>query len=451
MKYDKILILFLVLFIFCACNDEVRTAKKMVVSDIYFCKIVTSSADKEAFLLDTNTWHSSKIAKDDLIFFFFQEPIFVKKLTIEQANNNLTNCRVFSNNGLIGDFEPANIELNQTIKFLTIKFQNVRGFSLCDAYCDSGQYQIAFEELNSPVFLKKITFFANDSTEINLISVRKSSFDAGLPVPKNKYLDYSIAEKSIAIKNNGEIVGDIDDTLFYGFANKNSKSTATFLRKIVFENDNSKISSFDTHYLYIDKNIVRINGLADFMFDFRDDFFVDVKSLDPTIVLDIRYATENNFMKQKVYDCPFCFLRYAVAKSLIKAQQEFRQKGYGIKVYDCYRPHSAQYKLWKIVPNKNYVANPEKGSIHNRGGAVDLTLVDSLGNELDMGTDFDFFGYKAFSINLDLPDTVLANRNLLWSVMQKNGFRPIKTEWWHLSHFSCLKYEISDIKFPCKD
>src|SRR5690606_38618427 len=130
-------------------------------------------------------------------------------------------------------------------------------------------------------------------------------------------------------------------------------------------------------------------GLADTTFvrlaDFSDDF-----------AFDMRYATENNFLKAQVYDCAECYTRVKTAKAVIAANADFMDKGVRIKFFDCYRPNSVQYKMWDIVPNPQYVANPVKGSIHNRGGAVDITLVDLEGKELDMGTDFDFFGKRAY-------------------------------------------------------
>ncbi|AKA36039.1 M15 family metallopeptidase [Flagellimonas lutaonensis] len=183
-------------------------------------------------------------------------------------------------------------------------------------------------------------------------------------------------------------------------------------------------------------------GLADTTFvrlaDFSDDF-----------VYDIRYATENNFLKAKVYDCAECYTRVKTAKALIKANKEFISKGYRIKFFDCYRPNSVQYKMWQLVPNPQYVANPVKGSIHNKGGAVDITLVDMQGNELDMGTDFDFFGKKAHHEFTELPDEVLQNRKLLKETMEKHGFWAIRTEWWHYNLSAGSNDKVANFKWPC--
>ena len=109
--------------------------------------------------------------------------------------------------------------------------------------------------------------------------------------------------------------------------------------------------------------------------------FVLLRSLSNDFVFDMKYATPDNFLKQAVYDCGECYLRKSTAKALVKANEEFKLLGYRIKLFDCYRPLSVQKKMWKILPGTHYVANPAKGSKHNRGAAVDLTLVDAQGKE----------------------------------------------------------------------
>ncbi len=184
------------------------------------------------------------------------------------------------------------------------------------------------------------------------------------------------------------------------------------------------------------------NGLADTTFirlaDFSDGF-----------AYDMRYATTNNFLKAQVYDCAECYTRVKTAKALIKANAVFRQNGVKIKFFDCYRPNSVQYKMWKIVPDPQYVADPVKGSIHNKGGAVDITLVNNAGKELDMGTDFDFFGKRAYLDNFDLPKEILNNRKLLKETMEKHGFWSTRTEWWHYNLNGSHLDPIADFKWPC--
>jgi D-alanyl-D-alanine dipeptidase len=177
--------------------------------------------------------------------------------------------------------------------------------------------------------------------------------------------------------------------------------------------------------------------------------WLEVNELDETILIDIRYATENNFMKEQVYDCGRCFLRADVAKAVVKAHQELQKQGLGLKMFDCYRPRPVQWELWRKVPNPNYVADPRKGSMHNRGSAVDLTIVDAEGNELDMGTDFDYFGKEGHHDYTGLPKEVLENRKLLKEIMGKYGFRWIRTEWWHYS-YKPKSYALSDVLWHCK-
>lgn len=182
-----------------------------------------------------------------------------------------------------------------------------------------------------------------------------------------------------------------------------------------------------------------------------DTTFVRLADFSNDFVYDLRYATENNFLKAKVYDCAECYTRVKTAKALIAANAYFMEKGFKIKFFDCYRPNSVQYKMWKIVPNPQYVANPVKGSIHNKGGAVDITLVDLNGKELDMGTDFDFFGKRAYHDNLDLPEKILENRKLLKETMEAHGFWSIRTEWWHYNLSVASNDPVANFKWECPD
>ena len=184
---------------------------------------------------------------------------------------------------------------------------------------------------------------------------------------------------------------------------------------------------------------------------FHDSTFVVLKKIDSTFYYDLKYATEDNFLKEKVYDCDDCLVRYKTAKKLIVANDSFKKHGYRIKFFDCYRPLAIQKKMWKIYPDKRYVANPVKGSNHNRGSAIDITLVNNLGDVLDMGTAFDFFGRKAHHAYQNLPDEVLGNRKLLKSVMEANGFWSITSEWWHYNLEKSYQYKVSDFKTKCED
>lgn len=233
--------------------------------------------------------------------------------------------------------------------------------------------------------------------------------------------------------------------LFIAFCSCKQKE-GKIVKDVIPEMESDNIEVRDTVISITTKEnaLKMFDGLADTTFvrlaDFSDDF-----------AYDMRYATENNFLKAKVYDCAECYTRVKTAKALIKANKSFMEEGVKIKFFDCYRPNSVQYKMWEIVPNPQYVANPVKGSIHNKGGAVDITLVDLDGKELDMGTDFDFFGKRAYHDNLDLPEIILTNRKLLKETMEAYGFWSIRTEWWHYNLSTASNDKVANFKWECSD
>ena len=176
--------------------------------------------------------------------------------------------------------------------------------------------------------------------------------------------------------------------------------------------------------------------------------FADIEAIDPTIQLDIRYATVHNFTKAKIYDCPKCLLRPEAAEALKRAHKVLQNKGLRFKMFDCYRPGPYQQRLWDKVPNPDYVTPPAKGSMHSRGAAVDLTIVDANGHELDMGTPYDFFGKEAHTDYTQLSATVQANRKLLRTTLEAVGFKGIRTEWWHFS-YQIKDFPLSSYVWPC--
>jgi len=179
-----------------------------------------------------------------------------------------------------------------------------------------------------------------------------------------------------------------------------------------------------------------------------DKRLVDVVKEAPGIVLDIRYATENNFMKRALYPEAAAFLRLPAARAIADAQNELRAKGLGLKIHDAYRPYSITKSMWEPIRNPDYVADPAKGSRHNRGCAVDLTLIRlSDGAELPMPTPYDDFTPRARHDFTDLPADALANRKLLRETMERHGFVPLASEWWHYDFKGWEKYELMDLEF----
>ena len=175
--------------------------------------------------------------------------------------------------------------------------------------------------------------------------------------------------------------------------------------------------------------------------------FVDIKKVSPRIIVDMKYATEDNFTKKRLYESNTCFLRNSTAVKLDAVQKKLEGMNLGLKVWDCYRPLAVQRILWQILPDERYVANPEKGSRHNRACAVDVTLVDSDGKELQMPTGFDDFSPRTHHHYQDLPDQAIRNRELLKGLMEKAGFVPLSEEWWHHDDEKWMQFEIMDVPF----
>ena len=169
--------------------------------------------------------------------------------------------------------------------------------------------------------------------------------------------------------------------------------------------------------------------------DWLPEQMLEPKALENTIRLDLRYAGADNFVGEQLYPCGRCLLRPAAAQALIPVQDSLRQHGLGLLLLDCYRPLSVQWRLWNKVPDRRYVADPRKGSQHNRGLAVDLTLCDlSSGAELDMGTPYDFFGVEAWHrSDRSFPEPISSRRVLLLGIMTHFGWHPTSSEWWHYS------------------
>lgn len=181
-----------------------------------------------------------------------------------------------------------------------------------------------------------------------------------------------------------------------------------------------------------------------------DKKMVELSTRIPDLVYDLRYSTANNFMKRKMYTPPteVSFLRAPVAEALADAQKELVVSGLGIKVFDAYRPYSVTVKFWELVKDERYVANPARGSGHNRGVAVDLTLIKLSDNsELPMGTGFDNFSDTAHHSFKALPEDILQNRKLLRTTMEKYGFKALETEWWHYYLPEGNRFEVLDIAF----
>lgn len=171
-----------------------------------------------------------------------------------------------------------------------------------------------------------------------------------------------------------------------------------------------------------------------------------INSVPNDMILDLRYASKNNFTGNVLYDADIGVLRKETFGKLLKAHEEFKSLGYKIKILDAYRPFYIQKMLWDILPNSNYIANPyTNGSNHNRACAVDVTLTDLNGNELDMPTEFDEFSNKAHRDYIGASNEQIKNAEFLKDIMVKHGFTPIYTEWWHFDDEAFINYPILNI------
>ena len=208
----------------------------------------------------------------------------------------------------------------------------------------------------------------------------------------------------------------------------------------------TELQSFNENLnTYITKDVIIKNDL------------VNIQVLDPTIIVELKYSTTDNFMNMDVYgDLEICYLRKTPAQMLVEAHTSLKGSHPNLRllVYDGLRPRSIQWKTLVDVPEAErtqFVADPRSGSIHNFGAAVDLTLADSSGNPLDMGTKYDYFGEHAFPALEDslltigqLTNKQISNRHILRKIMQDAGFRPITTEWWH---FDAFPYQMTKSKY----
>jgi D-alanyl-D-alanine dipeptidase len=165
-----------------------------------------------------------------------------------------------------------------------------------------------------------------------------------------------------------------------------------------------------------------------------DEPLVDLKTFAPTILIDLRYATNRNFTHRKIYpDGTLCLVRRGVAERLRFAQSILKQRGYGLKVWDAYRTPEAQRALFNFAKNRHFVADPERTALHTWGVAVDATLVDAKGREVPMPTDFDEFS-DASSIHYVGTNALIAqNLRMLQGAMGSAGFYGVRTEWWHFT------------------
>jgi D-alanyl-D-alanine dipeptidase len=183
----------------------------------------------------------------------------------------------------------------------------------------------------------------------------------------------------------------------------------------------------------------------------READLVELVKLSKSIKLDIRYATDNNFVGRQVYPEARAFLQRPAAEAVVRVHKKLKEQGLGLVIFDGYRPWAITKLFWEVTPeeNRKFVANPETGSKHNRGCAVDLSIYDrKTGRLIDMPSDFDEFTERASPNYTGGTETERANRDLLRRLMEAEGFTVNANEWWHFDYQNWQDYAIYDIPFP---
>ena len=166
----------------------------------------------------------------------------------------------------------------------------------------------------------------------------------------------------------------------------------------------------------------------------KNESFVKIKEYIPEILIELKYATKDNFTGEIIYDFDEAYLRYGTVKKLAEVQRILKEQGYLIKVWDAFRPVEAQFKLWEVCPDETFVANPVTGySSHSRGNTVDITLTDLEGGYIEMPTEFDDFSEQSKRAYIGVSEEGKKNSLLLERIMEECGFEPYKNEWWHFS------------------
>jgi D-alanyl-D-alanine dipeptidase len=186
--------------------------------------------------------------------------------------------------------------------------------------------------------------------------------------------------------------------------------------------------------------------------NFREPALVEIVKLDPTIRLDIRYATTNNFMGRPMYRQARAFLQRPAAEALVRAHQSLKPLGYGIVVFDAYRPWNVTKTFWDAATEEQrkieFVANPQKGSRHNRACAADVSLFElSTGREIQMPSGYDEFTERAYPTYTGGSVEARARRDLLRQAMEAAGFTVYPAEWWHFDYKDWREYGILNIPF----
>ncbi len=409
------------------------TAQKAKDFDFVFIDESYSFTGNENRLFSATRWVSRDPSDYEFIFLHLAYPIYITHIVVIPPEKNLIlytlpGGKILPHRKIYKiDGKPANFAF----------VYNTENKTVWDVRYAGGSRKL---EMHSNRFFIDRIYFLNGRRVYPVFVLRRPQDDV-----RNKFVDLT-----------GGLVTGLNRKYFYGL----KISPQSYDLYLAYRKDNLLKG---TRFRLSDSSVGRKNFVSKLwadsyfisfkagkvMYRIPDSALVSPVQMDTAIKKDIRYATENNFTGQKLYRCAKCYLRYEVAKDLVAAAKDFEDLGYQLVVFDCYRPVSVQKRMWQVYPDINYVAPPSKGSMHNRGVAVDVSLAKD-GRLVDMGTGYDYFGKKAFPGYKHLQPKERYYRKLLSEVMQLHGFHPIKTEWWHFYHKSFYKYKPLDIDI-CND
>ncbi|MDG1136423.1 MAG: M15 family metallopeptidase [Bacteroidales bacterium] len=199
------------------------------------------------------------------------------------------------------------------------------------------------------------------------------------------------------------------------------------------------------------KNLLVISDTSQYLLQLSESStyeLVDIEEYVPGIKLDIKYASPNNLIGERIYPVSKAIVRRPLAESLYKIQKSLNNYGLGLVIFDGYRPYGATVRVYELYKDTNFIASPWQGSHHNRGASVDVSLIDlEYGQEIQMPTGYENYSEASHINYQNLPKNVLDNREILISEMQNNGFKVNPKKWWNFDFIGWQEYDIMDLTF----
>lgn len=383
------------------------------------------------------------VAEDFMHVELFLDETFVNKIVIKPAirrgySKDYKIIAFVNKQKYFFDFNNQEIVFEDSIKIKNINLVFVENkIQKCNEFqTDSTRYFVNLVEKQNPIGIESLQIFSGQNNILENAIVHQAIFKT-----ENQNSFGNELKKNFVSKSFGNLFGKhiiyIQDNQKIHFLIKEDGMTNFWFEnqnKLYFGN-NINISIKD-NYLNVFDTKIKFDGLNSEMFN--------LKHYPELFFFDIRYSTKNNFTNEVLYPWDFCYLRYDVARDLMLCAEDFLKQNYKIKMFDGYRPLEVQKFMWSICPDINFLAPPSKGSNHNRGCAVDLTICEQDANNLDMGTDFDTNSLLSWPTCTEVSNTAYQNRQLLKQTLRKYGFGPSKTEWWHFNHYQKQVYQVSN-------